>query len=334
MDQKHDTVIEIPGGLRKDLTETLDAIGGAFSQQSQALDKLAQIYDREAYRRAIRLIMDTTGHLVVIGMGKSGHVGRKIAATLASTGTPSFFLHPAEASHGDLGMITASDTLLLVSYSGETEEICQLLPSLQSFGNKTIAITGKSKSVLARYSDVVLDVHVDEEACPNNLVPTTSITVTSAIGDALALALMAQRDFQASDFARFHPGGELGRRLLLTVADTMLHNVVPRVSPDIVLLDLAAEMAGGAAGVAVVVDDDDLPLGVVTKNQLAVALRVTRRIEEVRARQCMSSEFISINRSEIVDKAEEVMRNEEVKFLVVTDDNGHYVGLYKHDEGR
>ena len=334
MDHKQDTVIDIPGGLRQDLTQTLDAIGGAFRQQSHALDKLAQLYDREAYRRALRMVMETEGHLVVVGMGKSGHVGRKISATLASTGTPSFFLHPAEASHGDLGMITKRDTLLLVSYSGETEEILQLLPSLQSFGNKTIAITGKAKSTLARYADIVLDVHVDEEACPNNLVPTTSITVTSAIGDALALALMAQKDFRAADFARFHPGGSLGRRLLLTVADTMLHNVVPKISPEIVLLDLAAEMAGGAAGVAVVVDDDNMPIGVVTKDQLAVALRVTRRIEEVSARQCMSSEFFKVGKWEIIDRAEEIMRQEEVKFLVAVDENSRYAGIYKHDEGR
>ncbi|WND02917.1 KpsF/GutQ family sugar-phosphate isomerase [Temperatibacter marinus] len=327
-----DNILEIPNGLRSDLNDTLDHVADAFVQQSQALDKLSKIFSRDTYRAALRMIMQTKGHVIIIGMGKSGHVGRKVSATMASTGTPSFFLHPAEASHGDLGMITPKDTLMLISYSGETQEIIQLVPHLKKFGNKVLAITGKPNSSLASISDVVIDIHVDEEACPQNLVPTTSITVTSAIGDALALALMQLRNFGATEFARFHPGGSLGKKLLNTVSDLMAVKSVPIVSPSIVLLELASEMAGGAHGVAVVVNEESKPIGVVTKDQLAVALRVTRRIEEVTAHQVMSSHFETVTSSEIVYKADEDMRHKDVKFLLVVDDDNSYKGLYKPEE--
>ena len=325
-------VVELPGSLKGDLKLAVGNIGTAFLKQGQALERLAQIYDEDSYIDAIRLALKTTGHLIVIGMGKSGHVGRKISATLASTGTPSFFLHPAEASHGDLGMVTPGDTLLLISYSGETQEIVQLLPSLKAFGNRIIAITGAKKSTLGRASDVVLEIPVSEEVCPNNLVPTTSIVVTAAIGDAFAIALMTLRDFHAKDFARYHPGGSLGRRLLVKVKDAMLTNSVPVVHSSAVLLELAAEMAGGPAGVAVVIDDDNMPIGIVTKGQLAVALRVTRRIREVAVHQCMSKEFATIQKDAIVDEAEALLRQQNLKFLVVVDDEGAFAGLYRREE--
>lgn len=327
-----ENVLELPSSLKADLSETLTNIGQSFLKQGQALERLSQTYDDEAYRRAIMLAMQTTGHLIVIGMGKSGHVARKISATLASTGTPSFFLHPAEASHGDLGMVTPGDTLLLISYSGETQEIVQLLPSLKAFGNRIIAITGAKSSTIGRTSDVVLEIPVAEEVCPINLAPTTSIVQTVAIGDALAISLMTLRDFHAQDFARYHPGGSLGRRLLMKVRDVMLTNSVPVVPPDMVLLELAAEMAGGPAGVAVVLDEARKPLGIVTKGQLGVALRVTRRVREVTAQQCMSKEFSVISQDVIVDEAESMMRTDEVKFLVALDQEGHFAGIYKHDD--
>jgi arabinose-5-phosphate isomerase len=330
--KKAKNIVELPGSLKADLGTTLDNISTSFLKQGQALERLSQTYDEDAFREAILTIMNTTGHLIVIGMGKSGHVARKISATLASTGTPSFFLHPAEASHGDLGMVTEGDTLLLISYSGETQEISQLLPSLKSFGNKIIAVTGAKASTLGRAADVVLEIPIAEEVCPNNLVPTTSIVVTVAIGDALAISLMSLRDFHPKDFARYHPGGSLGRRLLTKVEDIMLTNSVPVVSPDMVLLELAAEMAGGPAGVAVVVDGEGAPVGVVTKGQLGVALRVTRRVREVSAYQCMSKDFSSIQQAVIVDEAETMMRNDEVKFLVVVDEAGKYAGIYKHED--
>jgi len=331
-DNSLENILELPSSLKADFAETLDLIGGSFLKQGQALERLSQMYDEDSYREAIMMAMKTRGHLIVIGMGKSGHVARKISATLASTGTPSFFLHPAEASHGDLGMVTPDDTLLLISYSGETQEIVQLLPSLKAFRNKIIAITGAKTSTVGRAADVVLEIPVSEEVCPNNLVPTTSIVVTVAIGDALAIALMQLRGFHAKDFARYHPGGSLGRRLLMKVADVMTTTAVPVVQPGMVLLELAAEMAGGPAGIAVVVDDEKRPLGVVTKGQLGVALRVTRRVREVTACQCMSKEFVTIDKSAIVDEAENEMRAKEVKFLVAVDDDGKYAGIYMHGD--
>ncbi|WP_417459196.1 KpsF/GutQ family sugar-phosphate isomerase [Kordiimonas sp.] len=327
-----ENIFDLPNSVKADLSDTLDNIASGFLKQGQALERLSQSYDENSYKEAIRIALQTRGHLIVIGMGKSGHVARKISATLASTGTPSFFLHPAEASHGDLGMVTADDTLLLISYSGETQEIVQLLPSLKTFGNKIISITGAKSSTLGRASDVVLEIPIAEEVCPNNLVPTTSIVVTVAIGDALAISLMSLRDFHAKDFARYHPGGSLGRRLLMKVEDVMLTSSVPTVPPSMVLLELAAEMAGGPAGVAVVVDDDRKPIGVVTKGQLGVALRVTRRVREVAAHQCMSKEFSVIQKSVIVDEAESTMRADEVKFLVAVDKDGRYAGIYKHGD--
>lgn len=327
-----ENVLELPSSLKADLTETLADIGQSFLKQGQALERLSQTYDEESYRRAIMMALQTTGHLIVIGMGKSGHVARKISATLASTGTPSFFLHPAEASHGDLGMVTPGDTLLLISYSGETQEIVQLLPSLKTFGNRIITITGAKSSTIGRTADVVLEIPVAEEVCPINLAPTTSIVQTIAIGDALAISLMTLRNFHAQDFARYHPGGSLGRRLLMKVQDLMHTASVPVVTPDMVLLELAAEMAGGPAGIAVVVDANRKPLGIVTKGQLGVALRVTRRVREVTAQQCMSKEFSVIRQDVIIDEAETMMRSDEVKFLIAVKDNGEFAGVYKHED--
>ena len=325
-------IFELPSKLKADLKTTVDEVANGFMKQGQALERLAQTYDQNAYQQALSIALQTTGHMIVVGMGKSGHIGRKVSATLASTGTPSFFLHPAEASHGDLGMVTDGDTLVMISYSGETQEIIQLLPSLKQFGNRIIAVTGNKMSTLGRQADVVLEVPVSEEVCPNNLVPTTSILVTLAIGDALAISLMQLRDFHAKDFARYHPGGSLGRRLLKRAHELMLTNTVPVVPPDMILIELAAEMAGGPAGVAVVLDEDQKPIGVITKGQLGVALRVTRRIREVTASQCMSNEFSTIHRDAFIDEAENRMRADEVKFLVVLNDDGTFAGLYKHDE--
>lgn len=327
-----ENILELPNSLKADLSETLTDIGQSFLKQGQALERLSQTYDEESYRQAIMLALQTTGHLIVIGMGKSGHVARKISATMASTGTPSFFLHPAEASHGDLGMVTQGDTLLLISYSGETQEIVQLVPSLKTFGNRIIAITGAKSSTIGRAADVVLEIPVAEEVCPINLAPTTSIVQTIAIGDALAISLMTLRNFHAQDFARYHPGGALGRRLLMKVEDIMHTASVPVVAPGMVLLELAAEMAGGPAGIAVVVDGANKPVGIVTKGQLGVALRVTRRVREVTAQQCMSKDFSVIQRDVIVDEAETMMRSDEVKFLVAVEKDGTFAGVYKHDE--
>ena len=202
-----------PTTLTCDADKLIGSARTTLNTQGQALIGLADRIDQQ-FAQAVDIILRGKGRTIICGMGKSGIVGKKIAATLASTGTPSFFMHPGEAFHGDLGMVHADDTLILISYSGETEEVIRLLPSLQSFGNKAIAIVGNPHSTLAQHCDCVLDISVDREVCPNNLAPTTSTTMTIAMGDALAVALMQCRDFQPQDFARFHTGGSLGRKHL------------------------------------------------------------------------------------------------------------------------
>ena len=227
-----------------------------------------------AFAAACRLILEcssraTPGRTIVTGMGKSGHVGRKIAATFASTGTPAFYLHPAEASHGDLGMITRDDLVLALSNSGETPEVLFLLPHLKRLGVPLISLTGRPDSTLARNADVSLDVSVPEEACPLNLAPTASTTATLAMGDALAVTVLEARGFTADDFARSHPGGALGRRLLLKVADIMHQGEgLPRVSPDATLAAGLLEMSRKGLGMVVVVDTDDHILGLFTDGDL------------------------------------------------------------------
>jgi len=203
-----------------------------FEAQAEALQAAAGRLG-VSFNSAVNLILEAPGRVIISGMGKSGIVGNKIAATLASTGTPSFSVHPAEAYHGDLGMFTRDDIVILISYSGETDEVIRLIPSLRHIGVQIIAMVGNIESNLGRHSDLVLDISVEREACPNNLAPTTSTTVTLAMGDALAVSLIERRDFKPQDFAVFHPGGSLGRRLLTRVKDVM-HTNVPTVLLDLV----------------------------------------------------------------------------------------------------
>ncbi|MCH8136014.1 MAG: KpsF/GutQ family sugar-phosphate isomerase, partial [Proteobacteria bacterium] len=225
------------------------------------------------FASACHLCMATTGRVVVTGIGKSGHIASKIAATLASTGTPAFFMHPAEASHGDLGMITNQDLLLAISYSGESDEIITFLPLIKRLGVKLVAMTGNPDSTLANAADVHLDVGVTEEACPLNLTPTASTTATLAMGDALAVALLKYRGFTAEDFARSHPSGTLGKRLLLRVSDVMRSgDEVPAVSTDVSLRDGLMEMTQKGLGMTAIVDKDYKIVGIFTDGDLRRAL--------------------------------------------------------------
>jgi len=321
-------VLELPIGNQADIAAVVEDTAETFLHQAEALNRLARTHDKSAYRQALTLMFNCIGHIIIIGMGKSGHVGRKISATLASTGTPSFFLHPAEAFHGDLGMVTERDVVLLISNSGETSEIVQLLPSLSTFGNQVIAITGKPDSTLGRYADVNLDIAVREESCPKNLVPTTSTTVSVAIGDALAVALMNLRDFQASDFAKYHPGGALGRRLLSRAKDMMISRKdVACVHEATVLLEIAAEMAGAKTDVAVVLDDSGIAIGLVKQEQLATALRVTRRLSEVTAKTIMLSDFQTVSENEILENMLGLFNADHMHCLLVDDVDGKFVGV-------
>ncbi len=244
------------------------------------------------FDRAVELILACQGKVVVTGMGKSGLVGQKIASTLASTGTPAFFLHPAEGVHGDIGVLHRSDVALAISYSGETDEVVRLLPLLRRLGLPLIAMTGRPGSTLGRGADVVLDCSVRQEACPFNLAPTASTTATVALGDALAMALIERRGFKAEDFALLHPGGALGRRLLLKVGDLMrTGDAVPRVAPGTLMRDVLFEISSKMAGITGVVDDGGRLVGVITDGDLRRALQahgdglLSRRAEEVMTRQ-------------------------------------------------
>ena len=238
-------------------TELRQVMKNALREQGNALFALSERVD-ESFEQAVETILNCKGRIIISGMGKSGLIGKKIAATFASTGTISFFMHPGEAFHGDLGMVRfddRADVIVLISYSGETDEVLKLIPSLKSFGTRIIAITGGMNSTLANHADVVLNAAVKEEVCPNNLAPTTSTTVAISIGDALAVALIKARNFQPMDFARFHPGGSLGRRLLTRVKDVMHSERLPLVSRTMPISDVVITMTDTRTGIALVIDD-------------------------------------------------------------------------------
>ena len=287
----------------------------------------------DAFAAACQLCLACRGRVVVTGMGKSGHVGGKIAATLASTGTPAFFLHPAEASHGDLGMITRDDVVLALSNSGETPELLTLLASITRLGVPLIALTGNSQSTLAREARVHLDVGVAEEACPLNLAPTASTTAALAMGDALAVALLESRGFTAEDFARSHPGGALGRRLLLRVKDVMRSGTaVPRVGPDTALADGLLEISSKGLGMTVVVDAEGRAIGVYTDGDLRRSLDRRIDIHGAHIRDVMTHPCKSIGPGELAAEAVHLMETHRITSLPVVDANGVLVGaLNVHD---
>jgi arabinose-5-phosphate isomerase len=301
--------------------------------ETRALDALAQRLDGE-FSAACRLLLSCTGRVVCTGMGKSGHVARKIAATLASTGTPAFYMHPGEAAHGDLGMVTDADVVLALSYSGESDELLLLLPAMRRQGNRLVAMTGRPQSTLAREADVHLDVGVPAEACPLDLAPTASTTAALAMGDALAVALLEARGFTADDFARSHPAGALGRRLLLHITDVMHSgDEVPRVGADASLSEALVEMSRKRLGMTAVVDGDGRLLGLYTDGDLrrtlddaAVDLRATR-IGEVMTRNPRT-----IGADALAVEAAQLMEAHKINALVVLDGDGRVAGaLNIHD---
>ncbi len=286
-----------------------------------------------AFAQACRVCLDCHGRVVVTGMGKSGHVAGKIAATLASTGTPAFFLHPAEAGHGDLGMITRVDAVLALSNSGETPELVLLLPHLKRLAVPLIVMTGKTDSTLGRAASVTLDVGVSEEACPLNLAPTASTTATLAMGDALAVAVLEARGFTRQDFARSHPGGALGRRLLLHVEDLMRTGAaVPRVAPDARLSAGLMEMSRKGLGMTVVVDHDERILGVFTDGDLRRALDRHIDVHTTVMSAIMTAHARTIGPRQLAAEAVHLMEVHRITALPVSDANGRLVGaLNVHD---
>ena len=292
---------------------------------TQEIDRLKQRLSDE-FNQAVELMLYCEGRVVVAGIGKSGLVGKKMVATFASTGTPSFLLHPTEAFHGDLGMLKPIDVVILISNSGETDDVNKLIPSLKSFGNKIIAITGNPHSTLGKYADVVLNIHVEREACPNNLAPTTSTLVTMALGDALAIALINARDFRAEDFARFHPGGSLGRKLLCRVRDVMNPNV-PVAEPSATFSECLSVMNEGRMGVAVIMQAGEL-YGIITDGDIRRTLaKFGAESLNKTAEQIMSRSPKTIADSTFLGKAEEMMKALHIHSLVALDEHGKVSGL-------
>lgn len=300
--------------------------------ESRAVEQLKSRLD-SSFVAACDLCLATNGRVVVTGMGKSGHIARKISATLASTGTPSFYVHPAEASHGDLGMITSNDLLLAVSYSGETEEVVTILPLIKRMGAQMICLTGKPGSTLAKAADVHLDVSVDEEACPLNLAPTASTTATLAMGDALAVALLESRGFTTEDFALSHPSGSLGKRLVLRVADVMhTGDEVPSVGADVPLRDGLVEMTQKSLGMTAIVDDGNRLLGIFTDGDLRRALDEAIDVHRTPMKAVMHAKCKVTKADVLAAEVVRIMEENKITGLLVTDDHNHLIGaLNIHD---
>ena len=296
-------------------------------EEAGALAAVAERLDG-AFSDACRLVLACTGRIVCTGMGKSGHIARKIAATLASTGTPAFFMHPGEASHGDLGMVTERDVVLALSYSGESDEILMIAPALKRLGVPLIAMTGRAASSMARLSDVHLDVSVPSEACPHNLAPTTSTTASLALGDALAVAVLEARGFTPEDFARSHPAGALGRRLLLTIRDVMhAGDDVPRVGAEAAIAEALVVMSRGRLGMTAVVDADDRLVGVFTDGDLRRALdNPALDVRRDAVAKVMGRSPKTIAPDELASAAVHAMESHKVNALVVVDGERRVVG--------
>ncbi|HRW65059.1 MAG TPA: KpsF/GutQ family sugar-phosphate isomerase [Candidatus Competibacter sp.] len=300
--------------------------------EAQAVEQLKSRIDGD-FVNACDLMLHCQGRIVVLGIGKSGHIGGKIAATLASTGSPAFFVHPAEASHGDMGMITARDVVLALSNSGETDEILTLLPLLKRLGVPLIALTGNPASTLAKNADVHIDVSVSQEACPLGLAPTSSTTATLAMGDALAVALLEARGFTAEDFARSHPGGRLGRRLLL-LTDEVMHigAQMPRNAPDDLLRDALLEMSRKGLGMTVVVDGEERVLGVFTDGDLRRTLDRQVDVHTARVAEVMIRDCKTIAPGTLAAEALRMMQQYKINALPVVNSAGKLTGILNmHD---
>lgn len=288
-----------------------------FEIESKTILDLCDNLD-EGFNKAIELILSIKGRCVVSGMGKSGHIGAKIAATLASTGTPSFFMHPGEALHGDLGMIASEDVLLAISNSGETEEVLKLIPVIKKRKIPLIVMVGDQNSTLAKQADIFINIAVKKEACPLQLAPTSSTTATLAMGDAIAVALMKARNFKPDDFALFHPGGSLGRKLLTKVGDLMTSSNLPKVSPNSEFNELVDVMTSGKLGLCIVVENEKL-VGIITDGDLRRALRANDKPRfDFKAKEIMSESPKTIEASAMASEAEELMLKHKIKEIVVT----------------
>lgn len=323
---------QLSATLKPKSNTTLDLARDILLLEAREIDALALRLD-ENFTAAVSLILKCQGRVVVSGMGKSGHIGGKIASTLASTGTPAFFMHPAEASHGDLGMITAGDIVIVLSNSGESDEILAIVPPLKRLGASIIAITGNDYSTLAQAADIHLSAHVSKEACPLGLAPTSSTTVALALGDALALCVLDQREFTAEDFARSHPGGSLGRRLLVHVSDLMRSgDKIPKVPADALLTQGLLEMSRKGLGLTAIVDANDMPIGIFTDGDLRRTFEKKVNVSNAFIADVMHTNPSTINQDQLAIVAVEIMEKRKINALLVTNDAGALVGaLNMHD---
>lgn len=310
---------------------TMNILDEAKKVLKAEADAVRDLIDRvnADFERAVELIHSSKGRIVVTGMGKSGLVGKKISATLASTGTPAFFLHPAEAVHGDLGMVTKDDVIIAISNSGETEEIIRLLPYLKRFNVSLISMSGNPNSTLAKSSDVNIDISVKEEACPLGIVPTASTTATLAMGDAIAVSLLIKRGLKKEDFALFHPEGSLGKRLLITVADLMHSgDKIPRVYLHTPMTETVIEISSKRLGLTTVTDENNMLMGIVTDGDLRRGIQKWgQKVFEMKAEEVMTKNPKTIKADELAAKALSIMEGLSITALVVPDEDGKAKGI-------
>jgi arabinose-5-phosphate isomerase len=322
----------VPPSPSFDADRALALARATLDIEARALDALKS-RQGDGFVAALGAILACRGRVVVMGMGKSGHVGRKVAATLASTGTPAFFVHPGEASHGDLGMVTGGDVVLAISNSGESEEIAAIVPAIKRLGAMLVAMTGNVESSLGRHADVVISSAVDQEACPLNLAPTASTTAQMALGDALAVALLDARGFREDDFARSHPGGSLGRKLLMHVADLMRGgDAVPRVGTETVMNEMLHEMTRKGLGFTAVCDAAGQVAGIFTDGDLRRLIETGADLRALRASDVMSASPKLVRDDALAVAAAELMERHRVTGLLVVDGAGQLIGAINSND--
>ncbi|HYF32490.1 MAG TPA: KpsF/GutQ family sugar-phosphate isomerase [Chitinophagaceae bacterium] len=311
--------------------ETIQSIGRRTIQSEAEAVAHLQSFINEDFTRAVQAIRNCKGRVVISGIGKSAIIAQKIAATLNSTGTASVFMHAADAIHGDLGMVQQEDVVMIISKSGESPEIRVLVPLIKNFGNVLIAIAGNDQSYLVKQCDIFLNTTVSQEACPNNLAPTSSTTAQLVMGDAIAVVLMELKGFGSDDFAKFHPGGALGKKLYLRVGDLYIHNESPKVRPEASLKEVIMEISAKRLGATAVVDEQDQVLGVITDGDLRRMMEKDGGLDKAKAKDIMTSNPRTIPADELAVEALDLMRKSDISQLLVTGRNKYLGIIHLHD---
>lgn len=292
-----------------------------FQEEAASILNLVNYLDFN-FEQAIIAILDSSGRVIVTGMGKSGIIAKKLSTTLASTGTSSFFLHPAEAFHGDLGMINKEDIIIAITNSGETDEILKIVPFIRENGNVLISITGNPFSTLAKNSDYHLNSHVDKEVCPLNLTPTSSSTTANVMGDAIVVALMSERNFQPHDYARFHPGGNLGRRLLTRAKDLMIKSDLPVIESNSSVIDVIYSISNGGLGLTVVLDEEKSIIGIITDGDIRRAMQINQnKFLTIKAKDVINKKPIMLSQDDLFSVVEKTFREKNINSVIIAENN-------------